>query len=79
MQDFGLVPSINAVNTCAQDAANTQIGAKVVDAGKVNNICKNHNDFVDINRYVDRAKTTVINRKANQIGPNCIQKYNDCC
>ena len=47
------------------------------DAGQVNNICKDHNDCCDINRYVNRAKTTCINKKANQIGPNCIQKYND--
>ena len=77
MQDCGLVPSINAMNTNTCDSANTQIGAKCIDAGSVNNICKDHNDCCDINRYVNRAKTTCINKKANQIGPNCIQKFND--
>ena len=64
MQDFGLLPSVNSVNTCAQDASNTLIGAKVCDAGQVNNICKDHNDICDVNRYVNRAKTTCINKKA---------------
>ena len=57
-------PSINAINSCAQDANNVQVGAKICDAGQCNNLCKDHNDICDVNRYINRAKTTVINKKA---------------